>query len=67
MDKEKIGTLQLIGLVTGSMLGSGIILLPPLAYKMLGNYALFTWIFIFMLGTLFAYVFIKMSIDLFLG
>jgi APA family basic amino acid/polyamine antiporter len=63
MNKEKIGTLQLIGLVTGSMLGSGIILLPPLAYKMLGNYALFTWIFIFLLGTLFAYVFIKMSIE----
>ena len=62
MENKKIGTLLLTGLITGSMLGSGIILLPPLAYRMLGNYAILAWLFTFFLGGLFAYVFMKLSI-----
>lgn len=62
MESKKIGTLLLTGLVTGSMLGSGIILLPPMAYNMLGDFAIFAWLFTFFLGALFAYVFIKLSI-----
>jgi len=63
MGNKKIGTLLLTGLITGSMLGSGIILLPPLAYRMLGNYAILAWLFTFVLGGLFAYVFMRLSIS----
>ena len=63
MENKKIGTTLLTGLITGSMLGSGIIILPPLAYKTLGNYAIFTWIIIVILGALFAKVFTNLSIQ----
>lgn len=60
---KKIGTLLLSGLVTGSMLGSGIIILPPLAYKELGNYSILAWITIMLLGGLYAGVFTKLNIN----
>lgn len=63
MENKKIGTKLLTGLITGSMLGSGIIILPPLAYKALGNYAIFTWLIIVIFGALFAKVFTNLSIQ----
>lgn len=62
MENKKIGTTLLTGLITGSMLGSGVIILPPLAYKFLGNYAIFTWIIIVILGAFFAKVFANLSV-----
>lgn len=63
MENKKIGTTLLTGLITGSMLGSGVIILPPLAYKTLGSYAVFAWILIVVFGALFAKVFKDLSIN----
>lgn len=60
---KKIGTLLLSGLVTGSMLGSGIIILPPLAYKELGCYSIFAWLALMFLGALYAGIFTKLNIN----
>ena len=60
---KKIGVTLLIGLITGSMLGSGIILLPPIAYKKLGNYAIFSWLMIMVFGGFFAKIFMDLSIN----
>lgn len=63
MNKVKsIGTITLSGLIIGPILGSGIVLLPPLAYKLIGKWALPAWIIIMMLGIIFAYVFIFLSL-----
>ena len=60
---KKIGTLLLSGLVTGSMLGSGIIILPPLAYKELGAYSIFAWLALMSLAALYAGIFTKLNIN----
>jgi amino acid transporter len=60
---KKIGTTLLTGLITGSMLGSGIILLPPIAYEKLGNYAIVSWIIIMVFGGFFAKIFMDLSIN----
>lgn len=60
--KKNLNTLTLSGMMTGPILGSGIIFLPPLAFKALGAYALYAWITIMLLGAIFAYVFSKMTI-----
>lgn len=60
--QKKLNTLTLSGLMIGPILGSGIVLLPPLAVSILGSQAIFTWIIIMLLGIVFAYVFAKMSI-----
>lgn len=59
---RKLNIWTLSGLMIGPILGSGIIFLPPLAYKALGQYAIYAWIIIMLLGSLFAYVFAKMSL-----
>ena len=63
MENRKIGTTLLTGLITGSMLGSGVIILPPLAHKALGDYAIFAWLIIVVFGALFAKVFAHLSIQ----
>ena len=60
--KNKIGSLRLCGLMIGPILGSGIILLPPIAYKNLGNSSIWAWIAIMFLGALFAIMFSKLAI-----
>jgi amino acid transporter len=60
MDK-KLNTWTLSDLMTGPILGSGIIFLPSLAYKALGSHAIWAWIIMMFLGSLFAYVFAKMT------
>lgn len=54
---KKIGTFLLSGIITGSMLGSGIIILPSLAYEKLGNYSFIAWLAMIFLGALYAKVF----------
>lgn len=61
MDK-KIRTLSLSGLMIGPILGSGIVLLPPMAIRLLGEQAIIAWLIIMVLGVIFAYVFTRMSL-----
>lgn len=62
--QKKLNTLTLSGLMIGPILGSGIVLLPPLAIKTLGNQAIFAWLIIMALGVIFAYIFAKMSLKI---
>lgn len=59
---KKIGTLSLSGFMIGPILGSGIILLPPIAFEKIGNQSIYTWIIMMILGGLFAMIFAKLSI-----
>ncbi len=61
MDR-KLNTLTLSGLMIGPILGSGIVLLPPIAIKTLGEHAIIAWIIMMFLGSIFAYIFAKMSL-----
>lgn len=63
MDKNKsIGVITLCSLIVGSVLGSGIVLLPPIAYEVVGKWAILAWIVILLLGIVFAYVFVFLSL-----
>ena len=62
--QKKLNTLTLSGLMIGPILGSGIVLLPPIAISILGDRAIFAWIIIMSLGIIFAYVFAKMSLQI---
>lgn len=59
---KKLNTWTLAGLMVGPILGSGVILLPPLAYEKLGSQALWAWLVILVLGAAFATVFIRMAL-----
>jgi len=59
---KKLNTFTLSGLIIGPILGSGIILLPPLLYNNIQNNSILIWISICILGFLFALVFGKLSI-----
>ncbi len=61
-NNKKLNTLTLSGLIVGPILGSGIILLPPMLFNMVGNYSLFVWIIISSLGFIFALIFGKLAI-----
>ncbi len=60
--EKKLGTLTLSGLLVGSILGSGIILLPPMAYELLGEKAIYAWLVILLLGIAFGWIFAKISL-----
>lgn len=62
MKKKKLNTLSLSGLIIGPILGSGVILLPPLLYNMIGNFSLIIWAIILCLGFVFALIFGKLAI-----
>ncbi|RII33531.1 APC family permease [Clostridium chromiireducens] len=59
---KKLNTITISGLMIGPILGSGIVLLPPIAINMLGDKAIIAWIIIMLMGIIFAYIFTKMSI-----
>lgn len=61
MNNKKLGTLTLSGLIIGPIFGSGLILLPPLLFNMLGKISLIVWILTLMMGFFFALVFGKLS------
>lgn len=60
--QKKLNTLTLSGLIIGPVLGSSVILLPPLLYNHFGNFALIIWLVICLLGLAFALVFGRLSI-----
>lgn len=59
---KKLNTLTLSGLIIGPILGSGVILLPPLLYNMVNNYALIVFAVILILGFVFALIFSKLAV-----
>jgi amino acid efflux transporter len=59
---KKLNTFTLSGLIIGPILGSGLILLPPLLYNMVGNFSLIIWAIILVLGFVFALIFGKLAI-----
>lgn len=62
MKTKKLNTFTLSGLIIGPVLGSGVILLPPMLYNMVENYSLVIWAVILVLGFVFALIFGKLSI-----
>ncbi|MEK5500573.1 APC family permease [Bacillus sp. FSL M8-0168] len=63
MKEKKLGSLLLSGLMTGPILGSGVILLPPMVHEIAGDYAIFAWLFMMGAGFLFAWIFAILSIQ----
>jgi len=61
-DNKKLNSFTLSGLIIGPILGSGIILLPPLLYNNIQNNSLFIWIGICIFGFMFALIFGKLAI-----
>lgn len=59
---QKIGMARLSGLMIGPILGSGIILLPPIAAEKLGSGAIWAWLIIMTLGAFFAIIFARLSL-----
>ncbi|RLA72283.1 MAG: hypothetical protein DRG78_24045 [Epsilonproteobacteria bacterium] len=59
---KKLNTFTLSGLIVGPVLGSGIILLPPLLYNSIQNYSLIVWLVICVFGFAFALVFGKLAV-----
>ena len=59
---KKLGPFLLSGLMIGPILGSGIIILPPLVYQVAGNWALPAWALIVGLSFFFAVIFGRLSI-----
>ncbi len=59
---KKLNTLTLSGLIIGPVLGSGVILLPPLLYNTIENYSLLVWLGITLFGFTFALVFGRLAI-----
>lgn len=59
---KKLNTFTLSGLIIGPILGSGVILLPPLLYNMIGTFSLIIWAVILTLGFIFALIFGKLAI-----
>ncbi|MGB5920108.1 APC family permease [Arcobacter sp.] len=62
IENKKLNTFTLSGLIIGPILGSGLILLPPLLYNMVGNFSLIIWLIILSLGFIFALIFGKLAI-----
>ncbi|OEH93569.1 APC family permease [Bacillus solimangrovi] len=62
MNEKKLNALQLSGLIIGPILGSGIILLPPIIYDVAGDYAIVSWTTIMLINWFFAFLFGQLSI-----
>ena len=62
MENKQIGTAKLCGLIVGPILGSGIIILPPLSLNIMGKWAIYGWITIMFISFMFAHVFGKLSV-----
>ena len=59
--KKKLNAASLSGLMVGPVLGSGIVVLPTMAFEALGAYAFHAWILVMLLGAGFAYVFTRLG------
>ena len=61
--KNKIGALTLTGLTVGPILGSGILILPPIVYGLIKDWSIIAWLAIIAIGFLFAFIFGYLSIQ----
>ncbi|MFS1511385.1 APC family permease [Chengkuizengella sp. SCS-71B] len=59
---KKLNAVQLNGLIVGPILGSGIILLPPIIFEVAGDYAILSWITIMLINWFFAFLFGSLSV-----
>ena len=60
--EKKIGWLLLSGLIIGPIMGTGIILLPPLVYQVAGVWALPAWVVMVCVSFFFAFIFSSLTI-----
>ena len=63
MSEKKLGAVRLSGLIIGPILGSGILILPPLSVEVMGDWAIFGWGLMICLSFLFAFIFSYMSVE----
>jgi len=61
VQNKRLGTFALAGFIIGPILGSGIILLPPLLYNSIGSYSLFVFALMLCLGFIFALIFGRLA------
>lgn len=61
-ENNKIGPWALSGLIIGPILGSGILILPPLIVERIGRWAIFAWMIIIGISFLFAFILGHVSI-----
>ncbi|MBA2861863.1 APC family permease [Methanococcus maripaludis] len=55
MSSKKLGPCTLSGLIVGPILGSGIVIIPPIVYDILKDYSIFAWVIMMVIGGIFAY------------
>ncbi|AEK19858.1 APC family permease [Methanococcus maripaludis] len=55
MSSKKLGPYTLSGLIVGPILGSGIVIIPPIVYDILKDYSIFAWVIMMTIGGVFAY------------
>ncbi|MFF2908326.1 APC family permease [Paenibacillus sp. NPDC057934] len=60
--EKKLGVWTLSGLIIGPILGSGILMLPPTIYELVGEWAIVAWLIIIGVSLLTAYIFGAISI-----
>jgi len=60
--QKSLNVWTLSGLMIGPILGSGIVLLPPVAYRLLGDQAVWAWLLVLLVGAGFAAVFIRLAL-----
>ncbi len=61
--KNKIGALALSGLMIGPILGSGILILPPLIVRQIGTWAIYAWMLMIGIAFLFAWIIGQLTIE----
>ncbi|ACS79364.1 APC family permease [Maridesulfovibrio salexigens] len=62
MRNKQMGPIQLGGLLAGAVLGSGVILLPPMAEARLGEWSVAAWLIVMALGAVFASLFARLAV-----
>lgn len=62
MKNKQMGPIQLGGLLAGAVLGSGVILLPPMAEMRLSEWSVTAWLIIMALGAIFASLFARLAV-----
>jgi len=60
--QERIGPVRMCGLIIGPILGSGIVILPPLAQQLAGDWAVPAWLVTVAVSMLFAWIFGRLSL-----
>ena len=62
MKQKQLGPFLLSGLMIGPILGSGVILFPPIVYQEIGAHGIWAWLVIMILGGFFAAIFARLAL-----